>query len=491
MKKMDEYFKKQLQDYSASEDGWNMPSEELWERAKKEFPKPKKDRKVFYFFLLAGLLVGMSVLLLWMSKSEKNYTDNIIHDEQPIIKKELNGEVVEIENKKDSSLVINSNNKKVVDLNNQINKDLKNLTSKSEAQKISNENQILNFDKDQISNSLTKDKTNLTISKFDRFRDKELSKENILTADATPPMINTSMEIESNKKPINLNQLTTVSKDEIKIESRKEETLNYITAGQIFGVKMTNDLPIKQIEFPFSSTLVQKEKRKWELGASISTYSVGPPYTLSAINPDNDIDFINIDSDFYGLNFWISKPMGKRFSLSSGLRFSTQRLLLNVGVDKEWGSITGSNVEFSSDNFLPQQIELMINDMVNLEPDDILAIRGKASLRMYSAAIPLQLNYHFKKTKWEYLLSIGGFIGFDGFLDSFLDIEFENENQLLGSTKESIEGGIVPQASIYAGFGVKYHMNKKWNLGSSVLLDSRVGLPGNYLRLEMGLFMSL
>jgi hypothetical protein len=254
---------------------------------------------------------------------------------------------------------------------------------------------------------------------------------------------------------------------------------------------MTNDLPIKQIEFPFSSTLVQKEKRKWEVGASISTYSVGPPYTLSAINPDNDIDFINIDSDFYGLNFWISKPMGKRFSLSSGLRFSTQRLLLNVGVDKEWGSITGSNVEFSSDNFLPQQIELMINDMVNLEPDDILAIRGKASLRMYSAAIPLQLNYHFKKTKWEYLLSIGGFIGFDGFLDSFLDIEFENENQLLGSTKELIEGGIVPQASIYAGFGVKYHMNKKWNLGSSVLLDSRVGLPGNYLRLEMGLFMSL
>jgi len=60
MNKMDDYYKKQLSDHEPAEDGWNIPSEELWNKAQPHFPKPKKKRKYIFFFLTTGLVLLVS-----------------------------------------------------------------------------------------------------------------------------------------------------------------------------------------------------------------------------------------------------------------------------------------------------------------------------------------------------------------------------------------------------------------------------------------------
>ena len=56
MNRMDDFLKKRLEDFSPADDGWNMPSDELFDKAKVHFPK-KKKKKRWGFFILPGLML--------------------------------------------------------------------------------------------------------------------------------------------------------------------------------------------------------------------------------------------------------------------------------------------------------------------------------------------------------------------------------------------------------------------------------------------------
>jgi len=58
MDKLDDFLKNRLNDLSPSEDGWNVPSDDLWNAAKIHFPKKEKKNRWYFWLPILLLLFG-------------------------------------------------------------------------------------------------------------------------------------------------------------------------------------------------------------------------------------------------------------------------------------------------------------------------------------------------------------------------------------------------------------------------------------------------
>jgi len=64
MNKMDKYFKDQLTNYEPAEDGWNIPSDKVWDETLPYLHKKKGKKSIFFLFGLGVFsLILVSVFL--------------------------------------------------------------------------------------------------------------------------------------------------------------------------------------------------------------------------------------------------------------------------------------------------------------------------------------------------------------------------------------------------------------------------------------------
>jgi len=69
---MDDFLKKRLENHTPAEDGWNIPSDDLWNKAKPHFPKKKKKKRWPFAMLIFGTLL-LSGVGLYIANNSFRY----------------------------------------------------------------------------------------------------------------------------------------------------------------------------------------------------------------------------------------------------------------------------------------------------------------------------------------------------------------------------------------------------------------------------------
>jgi hypothetical protein len=84
--KLESYLKKKLSEEAPAEDGWNVPSDSVWENV---LPEIQKEKGVFipwkYIYILAFLLLAILALIWWFRAKDDRADSGMIQEEIPMV----------------------------------------------------------------------------------------------------------------------------------------------------------------------------------------------------------------------------------------------------------------------------------------------------------------------------------------------------------------------------------------------------------------------
>lgn len=432
-----QFFEKRLQDTSPADDLWNVPSDDLWNSAKEHFPKKKRKRRPFIFFMLGLgiLLLGIVAIRSWEIQTAK-----------PLVKK-----VEQV-----SSIVI----------------DEKGSDNKSNALPTENKEQpiakvkptVLSKNEKKLATIKTKSKTKAVQQEAIDIADTKITSNKSYEVETIP-----SIDIEKN-----------IARQTAKNESHRTAILALTPLPKITAFVQNE----KVEEAPKMIYKILKPKRKlhrWEVGLSHSPFILNIKKAL--VEEDGSDEKINVDFRYRNINLPVTRWFNPKWSLTSGISYSQLKLGLNfeveevyelVPTDEEFRKILDDNAPSGqlSINDLSEEFEINFTADADLQDGDTLFVDGGIPLTLNVIQVPLVLNYHFGKGKLEGLIHTG--IALNYFDTRLQNIEFDiyKNNNLISEPIifDPVRDRSV-DFSLYFGAGIKYHLSDRINLGFSTKLD--------------------
>jgi len=469
---MENFFKDRLQNDTPATDGWNVPSDQIWENALPHLPK-KKNRRFLFGYVLAFLFVGA---VGYFALSQFDFTPNELEE---AVVSETSGEL------DDSSL--------------------QNSLVNSESETTSLENSRVNSETEQTSNVATIEKSNQTEKALKQNatptqrttsntkggirNEKIVSNINRAFVESLP--INSSeesVEVDVGPKPAKIaNSIEGSAQSTLpnkSIESSGGKNFNAVSPISLMNLKKVNKtfepivlaerktLPIN----PIKTGLPKREVGIYHLYKPVS-------FLTGEINLNEESEVLKVGFSYGHLGLSYTQWVKKRWSFSTGIAYSELATAFNVDVE---GKLTSSDIN----SFINQQFgeianqgspvskgsnELVINIkpgfMVN--PGDEVILSGDFNIDLKLYEIPFFINHHWFRNRFEYSAGIGGSVDFvmasqrarnltlirgaDVISEPTPDQE-EHESQMFGTG--------------YIQGGVKYKLSEQLNLGTTV----RVGI---------------
>lgn len=481
------FFRKRLLDKEPEVADWNMPSDDLWNNAKVHFPKPKKKRRGFIWFITAGISVLILIVLLNFNSEKtkkpvltENQNNKTEFDSNTNVKDLTNIKTIEAQ-KEDRQIADNETNedltsKKRKDLN--INSSINDLSHKKADIKTASEEiptkiglDLTTADALTFGASLSQNVTENIITEKQFASDKILAKGALSTEG-----------LRKEKKPIAPLNIDMIEKRPFLVTQ-----------------KATDNSVFQKVKFSKTKVLVSRDRnfKRWEVGLSHSPFIISPLELLE--KEISEGENYNANTSYSNFNLPISYRISSRFSISSGLSFS------KINTDLEF-----SELEVLEDDAPNRSVRefiaetatlgsLSINDQdssfitvdfipgLSFMAGDSILINGMIPLRLKLVQLPIIFNSHWKQGRVEFLSHTG--LSIDFFTASISDLELDIYNQD-GLISRQVNYQPVSDTfigiSLYVGGGFRFLINDYWNIGLSAKLDLT---HIQYSRYEIGTYL--
>ena len=509
MDKLDDFLKNRLNDFSPTEDGWNVPSDDLWHSAKEYFPKEEKKSRWFYWLPILFLLFG--------SLGTGYYFGKMSYEKKNIYQKEIIDSSVKSSN---SDLQEKSINDKITSkentVSNQLNNTSNNIQNESdnsvtEIEKNKKTNFLSQDEKIEISNSSKENAIEEIIINRSKTSLKKMGNKSYIANEGKKVSKKTDMafpfELAQNANDLDSNiEQGILVKNDNDILVKNNNNLNSTEFTSLKSKVPTNleqsmvlDKSIAKSVSNFE-TAINKINRKIrpnkEYGLSYTGILLQPlsKINFNAVNDEPVNDSLNIDLKYFNTNFHFTKWFAKKWSLSTGLYLSKFDLKIDASTNESLGT---DDLDYFVSNEFNKAVDIKIVDTQNdfqiqliegiqVEESDPLKIDVQAHIILRSAQIPLLLNYHISKKRMEYIFSAGGSLDFysadiiDAEVSIYKDGAVINEPISKSSLKEQLIFG-----SIYTQTAFRYKLNQRLNLG----LTAKINFINPFISgLEAGLF---
>ena len=526
MDRMDDFIKRRLADQTPSEDGWNVPSDDLWNNAKVHFPKKKKRRIPFWVLFLMGtmLLSGIGSMGYFIGKNNADIeiTPRVITNSNNTEKLNSENHKFKVEEK-----ILNSEEIVTPPL-----KDKEDKLVSAKNDKPLSTIQSRDFSSKELAEGSkeTKGESKTVISKIS----KEPSKSYIGTDHQTSSYFSSdfSSDVENNGSSIQsefdkltfvkspnsqINRAYTVEDDpqsnlfgEKSIHRLNQEIRSNIDNGFFQETKKekTVSLEIEKLKSLTSSfalndldleegqnkTLVSQipgmnipkskfpRPRVKEIGISYSE-TLLRLVDIFDLKDSESGDEVALDMKYFNTNLHYTSWLSKRFSYSTGLYFTNFDLDLKLSVFETVGeeniqqSITSEVKNVIQSRYLPapsseEELEIMLQSGVVLAEGDTVNIKANLIQKGKQFQLPLFFNYHVAKKRWEGIFSLGASLNiinindFDGVFDLYKDGIKISESSSLPNYE-----GLIVSGSLYTKANVRYHINSQFNIGLGLKID--------------------
>lgn len=465
MDKMDDFIKKRVENYSPSEDAWNIPSDDIWNHAKVHFPKQKKRKRLLWLPLSLGLFlcIGIGLYLIKNTLVQKNDITKISNSK--------NKETVVIDNKKVTSSTPDNQLFSKTNLSLELKKEADHLSTKHQTSLINNE-------------------TNQKKTASKNTQNKVVPLSNLL--------------VQSDKKEENIDAYkNTFNQKEIKIDSitptRKLWNTETITTlwSPIYFEKAA---PFTSVVLPRKTVSKTKithfPKQEIGVGYSETLFRLLDIYGVEDTETGNTA---NIDMIYRNVNFHYTKWVKRKWSFSTGLHYSAFDLDINSSI---FSQVTSEEIE----TYISRQVDntilfrqvantsstpedafkITLLDNEQLVAGDSVNVITKLSVYSQLYQIPALVNYHIYRNRFEWIFSAGASIYLENFDQKAVDIEVYKQDRLINEPAQiPATRGINIGGSIHGIVSMRYHVNQQFNLG----LRSNIYFS-NYLlsNLEVGLY---
>jgi len=474
------FFQKRLKQDAPETADWNIPSDDIWEKAKVQFPKENKSRKLFLFLCLG--LVGL-VLAGFIGYAQLGNNSNHQLREQSLSKEEKNilaaVDQADVSTQNSESITNNpiaslSKNPELIGSNN----DEKNNSSNNSAdvefsRKVNSKNNITdqNITETQSkSNVINKAKSSSNSESYNFKKSESNATQGSITNSESTIAIPSLSNIDSNstvtESLLGENSLTD-GKDLIQLSKLSKKSIDLLDHNRI------DSFNTDQIITPL------KKSKKWEIGVSTSPL-VFPIAKL--IEEDSEgTELIDIDLKYLGLNIPVTRILNHKWSITSGLYYKRGSISAKF-IEEETFDIGDNNISMMfDDKFGDASITLEDKTqeiLVELKPNeeildgDMIIAQGSGKFEFNLFQVPLLANYHINKNRFEFIFSLGPALELARVTISEFDAALSKQNRII---TEPIS--FTPMShnyleyGVYAGVGTKYHFNETTNLSYTLRTD--------------------
>lgn len=454
---LEDFFKKRINDFDNSNDGWDLPDESAWVNAQVHFPNALSKKTwnwklgALIFLTIALVSAGGYIFYLKTNLTEKS-------DEIDIVKNEL-------ENKNNTITTLEKEVFKV----------------KSELQKEKLNTQIANT-------SLTQEKqiTIQTILNQKRTIQNMQNEKNVLYEEKYSPESNLVPKKEvkfSQKNNSNLNTLGLKSNEILE---------NAIPIAVSFSA-IQNNFPVQKLDIKSEYKVLipkqKKRKRKLEVGVSYTSLNFEIPIAYDFEKLEKE-DFGKkseyFSSHFKGGKFHLAYEIQPNLWITTGLRRTTggfkksftDKLIYDKSgefIDDEGKTINEFDITtqtgFSDGG---SSIDFEIPDGTTINNGDFLITEWYYSQEYKFTQIPIGVNYFFGKNKFKFFLTGG--LGWNKISlgESFVEAQLTYDNEVLPingneeNKKEEVSSQFI---NGFLGAGLNYRLTSNWNIRTSFSLE--------------------
>ena len=475
------FFQRRLKDVDPQAADWNTPSDDIWNKAKVDFPKENKSRKALFFWCF-GIVALITVSALLYTQIDNIDTPKIAQTNSSLYENEAQ-EITKIKSAKlnepaaqDESLSISSLSNQTVENNTNLS-DIKQQTS-----------------------SLLNSKTNVNQSttpnlKITNIATRKTGSKNLI--DDNNSFTNTTQgenEVNTNQERLTggkLQNLTILDQ-----ESRNQNTVN---SNSKISVQATeNKTALLNIERIVSTSpgllsydpedifmddhivSVFQQNKKWEFGLSTSPILLPLERLINADTTNSEIRNLNLK--YISLNLPVTRILNEKWSLSSGLYYKRGSISAQILSDEtlDFSNSDDVSVMFNEDASLArislqdetQEIDINFKLDSEIRDGDLVTLNGRSKLDFNIIQLPLLANYHIRKNRFEYIFSLGGSLDFINLELSEFELLLSKENRVITEpiNFRPMSENVI-EYSIYGGLGVKYHFNNTMNLSYGIRTD--------------------
>jgi len=479
---IEDFIRKQLAQAEEANDGWTIPSDEIWQKAKEEINVSKKKRRFFWLFFLgiSSLVFLIAYVRFFQQESSHSIFNEIkeIGEERALT---TNGGIHPCLDQTPEATENNVSTSGVEHPDNLAKKAIK------QAEVISGQpyqTAAQSMPKEGFPENHIQDKPVEPVARkngvISTVVSKELIKEKAFTSGL---LVGTITQ--------NLVELSSAKKEEINYSKiALFETLEVLPFTQIRSITAKNQAPNLSL---LSSE--PKEHRGWkrELGGSYSRFFQNP-FTDDEEQHRQNNKYLELLSESYrSTNIVLTSALGKRKSLTTGLYFLQQKIDVAYGLDsliydnqnplieKELSDLTAKVAAGTTGN----DLELSFLPDAEVVNGDTLSLFGNLPIRLRAYQIPVLVNIHLgQRKRLEYLLTAGVSIDIVKLRVDELPIEVFKNNQLVSNDINFQPSEVMLLgASLYMGGGVKYHFSPQFNISASIKFEPAAS---EFSRYELG-----
>jgi|GEM_PF-4769701 len=499
MNKIDDFFKNKYDAEQLADEGWNSPSDKLWEDVLPELPQKKPKRRFFLILLACTSLISLLILNYNTKRIGAFFTKENTENRLPINETESsdsfpvaileglnpNDKDVSTVGKKDEILekVTPSNwlkDQKKLKVNRDINSkgnkrnyaDSGELKTKTPIQKIINSNSII----------------------IEKNNDVKSDKEKIVG------LINSQRPSKVIEESYSNVQGKVFSKDFLLTEFINEEDTPVkflkLVALPPIGFKKTGaiDLPIMP-NLALNPNVIYNESYNFEMGIahSLTFFSIFNFINPSEIDFDEGIELVN--GRYRNINLSYQKWLTDRLSISSAFVYSAVDLYMCFDKDM---LVDSTNIDFlisreldnlakrSNSDTEPGPSRVLLKDNVAVEEGETLLLNGKVDVSLQAFQIPLYFNYSFYSRKTEYFVGIGTSIDYVTLTERTENLKLFRDNVQISEDQMNLEyKETYFDQSFFFRTGLRRNISKHIKFGLDLKIDV---LEPIYTSLDFGIY---
>lgn len=468
MDKFEDYINKSMTDHTPADDGWNIPSEDMWMKASTHFPKEEKRRWFLWLYIGMGLSCLVALFFFFGQHSENTsekftpqdlaatttLTDNEESQDPQITntttqesnKAEVNkmSEVKEVANI-NSSIVESVISKNVIKQSSSITKN-NSLSHKTATISESERPVIPDSSHPQSEKSLSQ----IPKNDFDSY----------VTSKVGPSVSTTSSLEFVNDRPVMIEsflQLPMMEQEQVFVVSEREIIkIDGIVMDDMTSVKISDKFLLPQQELTLGST--------YFLLSALKGIDLG----------EEPRDDVFIDVSIPSINLGYTKWIRPTVSLRSGLHyahldghidFSDYEILEQDDIE-ELANFTYGEI-LNSSNLKSRSSELAQDGstLPFVEIGEEVRFHGNIGVVLKAAQIPLFINKHWYKKRMEFYVGAGPTLELVWATNKAIDFNVEHKglNYNLTLKDPNVKDNYLDY-SIYALGGMKYYINQHYNL---------------------------
>lgn len=458
MDKFEDYINKSMTDHTPAEDGWNIPSEDVWAKASIHFPEEKEKKRGLWLFFGLGLVCLLGILFLLPrggSLANRDMVTSTIVEENEQIVSEINKQIP----------------------TDKIDKATLEVATADAGQVDNNSNNSI-ADNSAITRSSVTEYESPSTSRSEDIKSRELRVTHSPVVDSQPLYQRSSAIINDQASSVtDLGKISSITTDKVSpaIETVEPELMDQVPILAVNNAPKSHESEKKGIQLEDMMPIITTSrflfpKKEVTLGTTHFILSSLGNVDLGEI-PEDDV-FIDVYVANGNLTYskWLWPSISMRTgvfysSLKGDISFSQLAVLTAGDIDVLINDTYTDILQFSN---LTQRGKVEFeegSEIPTITAGDEVRFIGSVELKLKALQFPLFLQKHWYKKRMEFYVGGGPTLELMWAYQksSDFDLIFENVTYPM-SFNEPAAKETYTDYSIYALGGMKFYINQNYNV---------------------------